>query len=241
MRKRILVVNDDGIQDEGLRKLVEAAVQFGPVWVVAPDHECSGMSQKISIHEKLVLTPHDFPVPVEGAWSLSGTPADCVQVALNGLLPVKPDFVFSGMNNGYNVGLDIAYSGTVGAAMEALMNGIPAIAFSKGYNGSFETAEAYLPLLMEDLMQTPLPPNEIWNVNFPGLPLEECRGILIDRIVAPIHPVRVWFEREDIGNGSFSLSVKGNHTLAEEAPENSDVRAVLNGYVSVGTLRCNVL
>ena len=79
--------------------------------------------------EKLVLTPHDFPVPVEGAWSLSGTPADCVQVALDGLLPVKPDFVFSGMNNGYNTGMDIAYSGTVGAAMEALMNGIPAIAF----------------------------------------------------------------------------------------------------------------
>ena len=241
MMKHILVVNDDGIQDKGLRKLVEAAVQFGSVWVVAPDHECSGMSQKISIMENLVLTPFDFPVPTEGAWALSGTPADCVQVALNGLLPVKPDFVFSGMNNGYNTGMNIAYSGTIGAAMEALMSGIPAIAFSKGHNGSFETAEAYLPLLMEDLMQTPLPPNEIWNVNIPGLPLEECKGVLIDRIVAPVHPFRVRFEKEDLGNSSFSLSVKGDYAPAEEAPENSDVRAVLNGYVSVGTVKCNVL
>ena len=241
MNKRILAINDDGIQDVGLRKLVEAASRFGPVWVVAPDHECSGMSQRISILENLVLKPCDFPVPVEGAWSLSGTPADCVQVALNGLLPVKPDFVISGMNNGHNTGMNIAYSGTIGAAMEALMHGIPAIAFSNGYNGSFETAEAYLPLLLEDLMQTPLPPNEIWNVNFPGIPLEDCRGIQIDRIVAPIHPFRVCFEREDLGNGSFSLRVGGSHISAEEAPENSDVEAVLNGYVSVGRVRCNVL
>ena len=90
-------------------------------------------------------------------------------------------------------------------------------------------------------MQTPLPPNEIWNVNFPALPLEECRGILIDRIVAPIHPVRVRFEKEDIGNGSFSLSVEVNRVPAEEMPENSDVRVVLSGYVSVGTVRCHVL
>ena len=90
-------------------------------------------------------------------------------------------------------------------------------------------------------MQTPLPPNEIWNVNFPALPLEECKGILIDRMVAPIHPVRVRFEREDIGNGSFCLSVEKRHVPGEEMPENSDVRAVLSGYVSVGTVRCNVL
>ncbi len=241
MGKHILIVNDDGIQAEGLIILAKAASCFGTVWVVAPDSQCSAMSQKISVFDKIVVTPYDFPAPVESAWSVKGTPADCVKVALNGLLPERPDIMISGINNGYNTGFDIAYSGTVGAAMEALMQGIPAIAFSNGYNGSFEITEAYLPPLLEDLMFTPLPPNEIWNVNFPGIPLEACCGILIDRKIAPMQLYRDQFEREDLENGSFSLHNHGAYSSAEDAPDGSDVKAVLSGYVSVGKIRCSVL
>ena len=125
---RILIVNDDGIRSPGLISLAKMAVQLGEVWVVAPDNQCSAMSQRISvfgsIHVREVL---DFPVEHVQAWSISGSPADCVKVALSYVMKEKPDVVFSGINNGYNVGVDILYSGTVGAAVEALVNGIPAI------------------------------------------------------------------------------------------------------------------
>ena len=241
MKRRILIINDDGIQAEGLKKLAEAAARYGRVWVIAPDSQCSAMSQKISVFDKIHIMPHTFPTPVEAAWSISGTPADCVKVALNSLLPERPDFVFSGINNGFNTGFDIAYSGTVGAAMEALMQGIPAIAFSNAYNGSFETAEAYLAPLIEDLMFARLSPNEIWNVNFPGIPLEDCQGILTDRKIAPMQLYQDLFEREESDNGAFSLHNHGIYAAAEDAPEGSDVKAVLTGYVSVGKIRCSVL
>ena len=125
MVKRILIVNDDGIEAEGLRKLAEAAVRVGQVWLAAPSNQCSAMSQKISVFDRISVVPHEYPVPVEAAWSVVGTPVDCVKVALNSLLPIVPDLVISGINNGFNTGFDIAYSGTVGAAMEALMQGIP--------------------------------------------------------------------------------------------------------------------
>ncbi|MER2235656.1 MAG: 5'/3'-nucleotidase SurE [Candidatus Limivicinus sp.] len=239
--KRILIVNDDGIQAEGLIKLAKAAVRCGLVWVVAPERQCSAMSQRISVFDKIVIRPHIFPVPVEAAWSVNGTPADCVKAALSSLLPVRPDLVLSGVNNGYNTGFDIAYSGTIGAAMEARMQGVPAIAFSNGINGSFETADAYLPPLLEDLIHSPLPPNEIWNVNFPGIALDECQGILTERTIAPVQLYRDAFTREEHENGTFSLHNHGEIVLPEEAPEGSDVRAVLSGYVSVGTIRCSVL
>ena len=239
--KRILIVNDDGIQAQGLVRLAEAAARFGQIWVVAPDRQCSAMSQKISVFDKIVITPFAFPVPTEGAWSVGGTPADCVKAALNGLLPLRPDLVLTGVNNGYNTGFDIAYSGTVGAAMEARMQGIPAIALSNGYNGSFETAAAYMPALLEELTGGPPLPNGIWNVNFPGIPLAECRGVLRERAIAPMQLYRDAFAREDYENGAFSLHNLGAPVSAEDAPEGSDVRAVLSGYVSVGTIRCTVM
>ena len=241
MRKNILIVNDDGIASEGLRRLAETAVRFGRVWIVAPLHQCSGMSQKISIFDKMTVTPCAFPVPVEAAWTVDGTPADCVKAAVNFLLKEKPDFVFSGINDGYNTGFDVAYSGTVGAAMEALMKGIPAIAFSNALHGCFETIDAYLSLLMEDLMSAPLPPNEMWNVNFPGVPLEECQGILTDCEVAPVQMYLDIYHREELENGAFTRQNASRHISADAAPEGSDIRAVLSGYISIGTLRCPVL
>ena len=127
---KILIANDDGIRSEGIAKLARAAASFGTVWVAAPEHQCSGMSVRLTISEKsqMAVYRYDFPVPVEAAWSVDGTPADCVKVALNALLPFRPDIVLSGINDGLNAGLDVAYSGTIGAATEAAMHGVPAIA-----------------------------------------------------------------------------------------------------------------
>ena len=118
---KILIANDDGIRSEGIAKLARAAASFGTVWVAAPEHQCSGMSVRLTISEKsqMAVYRYDFPVPVEAAWSVDGTPADCVKVALNALLPFRPDIVLSGINDGLNAGLDVAYSGTIGAATEA--------------------------------------------------------------------------------------------------------------------------
>ena len=241
MYKKIMLVNDDGIHAEGLEKLAEAAARFGKVWVVAPNSQCSAMSMRLSVFDKITVTPYGFPATVEGAWVLDGTPVDCVKIALKVLLPEKPDVVICGINNGFNTGFDIAYSGTVGAAMEARMQGIPAIAFSNAYNGSFETAEAYLPLLIEDLIFARPEENEIWNVNFPGVSLDECAGIQTDCSIAPMQLYRDLFQREELDGESFRLHNRGEFAKMEEAPEGSDIHGVLNGYVTVGRIPCQVL
>ena len=141
---KILVVNDDSIHAPGLALLAEKAMALGEVWVVAPAHQCSAMSQRLSIHAALRVEKVDFPVPVRGAYQVDGTPVDCVKTALQYILPERPDFVFSGINAGYNVGFDIAYSGTLGAAFEAVMNGIRAIAFSSTMGKPLDVAREYL-------------------------------------------------------------------------------------------------
>ena len=132
----ILITNDDGINAQGIAVLARAAAEFGQVTLVAPARQCSAMSHRITLGRPLRLEQVDFPVPQVEAYSLDGTPADCVKAALDAILTERPDVVLSGINHGYNVGFDVAYSGTVGAAMEALMNGISAIALSQNDVGS---------------------------------------------------------------------------------------------------------
>ena len=141
------------------------------------------MSVRLTISEtsEMAVYRYDFPAPVEAAWSVDGTPADCVKVALRALLPFTPDVVLSGINDGMNAGLDVAYSGTVGAATEAALHGIPAIAVSMRNDKSFEVTDHYLPAVLEELLDQPSARGELWNVNFPTCPLSDCRGILRDR------------------------------------------------------------
>ena len=118
---KILVVNDDSIHAPGIVLLAKAAMELGEVTVVAPANQCSAMSQRITIRGDMrVDKVQDFPVPVKAAYKVDGTPADCLKIAMQYLLEEKPDYVFSGINDGYNAGFDIAYSGTLGAAFEAV-------------------------------------------------------------------------------------------------------------------------
>ncbi len=231
----ILIANDDGIRAPGIERLARAALPFGTVWVAAPESQCSGMSQKITIHDGLRAEPYAFPAAVAGAWSVFGTPADCVSLARRALLPCRPDVVFSGINNGYNAGFDVAYSGTVGAALEAVMGGIPAIAFSMEENGDTGALDHYLPLLIGRLLADLPEPGAFWNVNFPGLPLKDCAGVLYDRVPAKMSFYESVFTPDPDDPARF---VMANDTSAlQKSPDGTDIHAVAHGFVSVGKIR----
>ena len=240
-RPNILIVNDDGIESPGLRVLAEAAAQIGEVWVVAPEQQCSGMSQKISIFEEMPIRRRELPVPVRAAWSLGGTPADCVKAAVNHLLPVKADYLFSGINLGYNAGYDVAYSGTIGAAMEGLMKGIPAFAFSKNFSEDFALVERELPGIIRELLQKPREAKALWNVNFPACAPGELKGILWDRRLAPMQLYLDDYRFLEQPDGTLRMKNRSSPAPAELAEEGTDIHAVLNGYISIGLVRSMVL
>ena len=238
---RILVVNDDGIAAPGLAALAHVAAELGEVWVVAPSEQCSGMSQKLSLFNEMPLRAAPFPIPVQAAWSLGGTPADCVKVALDHLLDFKPDYIFSGVNDGWNAGYDIAYSGTIGACYEAVMNGVPAIAFSTRGRSELELAEQYMPRLARELIARGQGPGEIWNVNFPGGSVSELRGVLYGRAIAPMQLYNGVFTARDHPEGHRMLSQRGVPIGPGIAPAGSDIAAVLDGYISVGKIMSPVM
>jgi 5'-nucleotidase len=236
---RILVVNDDGIEAEGIRRLAKLASRLGEVWVVAPAEQCSAMSQRITVRGDLPVKPVSFPVEDVKAYSVGGTPADCVKVAIMHVMPERPDIVFSGINCGYNAGIDLLYSGTVGAAMEALTQGIPAIAFSSEMNGIYDVVEEYLLPLTQELLREPIAANEIWNLNFPGCRVSECRGVLRDRIPAQTEFYRDHYIKTEQPGGAFTLTAAG--IPITNGAEGTDIRAVLEGYISIGKVQNTVV
>ena len=238
---RILVVNDDGIRSPGIAALARVAAQLGEVWVVAPDSQCSGMSQKLTLFDEMPLRVSEFPVPVAGAWSLGGTPADCVKIALDHLPDLRPDYVFSGVNDGWNAGFDVVYSGTIGACYEAVMNGIPAIAFSAKGGGDLSIAERWMPELAQELLARGQAPGEIWNVNYPGGTLADVRGVLRDRFIAPMQLYNGVFSARRHPEGHDLVRQKGVPIERGVAPEGSDIAAVLEGYISVGKIKSPVM
>ena len=229
---KILVTNDDGIEAEGIRRLARMACELGEVYVISPKTQCSGMSQKLTIDGPMRVEERAFPVPVKAAWCVDGTPCDCVKLGLFSLLGFKPDYVFSGINDGCNVGFDIAYSGTMGAALEAVMQGVPAIAFSKHEGGSFDVCEARLLALAEECILSGQGRGEVWNLNFPSCPLEELRGVKYGTTPAPtpLYNDRYVFD----GSGYFPQFTM---ISPADAPDGSDAHAVLSGFISVGKIK----
>ena len=235
---RILVTNDDGIASEGLKTLASVLVKKGHnVIVVAPDGNRSAFSHSLSIHKNLVFTTLGNKNGYD-EYTLDGTPADCVKVALRALLPFTPDVVLSGINDGMNAGLDVAYSGTVGAATEAALHGIPAIAVSMRNDKSFEVTDHYLPAVLEELLDQPSARGELWNVNFPTCPLSDCRGILRDRFPEKRSYYENYYHCVREENGVQYLSPKATVLRPDEVTDGSDIQAVLNGFVSIGKVRC---
>ena len=233
----ILVINDDGIRAPGLLPLVRAAKEFGEVRVVAPLHQCSGMSMKLTIHSPMEVAPvPDFPVEGVHAFSIDGTPADCIKAAMWHCMPGKPDLVLSGINWGYNAGFDIAYSGTCGGAFIARMYDIPAMAFSTRDGGDYSVAEAWLVPMIRDLLSRPLADGDVWNVNFPDCPLSELQGVLYDRPVARIQMYRDNYLIRALPNGNMELEEHGILISREECPPGTDIEAIMDNYISVSAI-----
>ena len=234
--KRILITNDDGITSGGLIRLAEAARQFGEVWVVAPESQRSAASHSITLHSPIDVFPADFPVEGVHAFSCSGMPADCVRVGSLSIMPEKPDVVLSGINYGYNAASDIQYSATAGAAFEAVFQGIPAIALSEQARPCHEVADAWLGRILERLLPERPGADLILNVNFPGCPLAECRGILENRTVSAGMFYRDHYkEIEKLPGGGVRLMVEGDYN--EDCEEGTDFRALVENYISIGLVR----
>lgn len=230
----ILITNDDGIDSDGLRRLCEAAVKLGKVWVVAPDGQRSATSHKITLRESIDIFPVDYPVPGVEAWKSTGTPADCVRFGIRNIIK-QPDLVLSGINFGYNCGSDTQYSATVGAAMEGAASGIFSIAVSEDTGTCHEVTDRYLDEMLREILKKPFVLNRIWNLNFPGCQLSEMKGILWDRKVAENAFYQDYYNEEPLPNGGRRLTVAGvYHTEAEEG---TDFRAIVDGYISIGTVQ----
>ena len=228
----ILITNDDGINAPGIRKLVQIARRFGEVTVIAPDGQRSAASHQSTFGKPLILKENDFGIEGVKAYSLSGTPADCVRVGVIKIMDPKPDVVLSGINNGFNMASDIQYSGTVGAALEAAFYGIQAIAVSIGNLDYMELADLYLPGLLEEYIHKPLGKDQVWNINFPECTPSECKGILHDLKVSKDD-----FYNDDItavkqDDGSFILTEVAGRNW--NATEGTDLHAIINNYIAVG-------
>lgn len=235
---KILIVNDDSITAPGIEKLAKAASCLGEVWVVAPEAQCSALSQKLTLREHLTVRKiEDFPAKAAGAYAVGGTPVDCVKVALAYILKKKPDYVFSGINNGYNAGFDIAYSGTLGAAFEGARSGIPSLAFSTAGDAHLDAVEPYLLPVIRELLEEKIEPGMIWNVNFPALKNRPLAGILRDRPVAPVSMYQETYIESIQPDGTVRLNCQGIPTPDSMVPAGTDVEAVRRGYISIGKVR----
>ena len=179
---RVLVSNDDGVDAPGIRILAEGLRAAGhEVLVVAPDRDRSGASNSLTLDAPVRVLQRD-----EHTWCVYGTPTDCVHVAITGMLALEPDMVVSGINNTANLGDDVIYSGTVAAAMEGRILGLPAVAMSlatRDHRGEhYETAARAAVEIIARLQKDPLPADTILNVNVPDIPWSEVRGFEVSRL-----------------------------------------------------------
>jgi 5'-nucleotidase len=229
----ILVTNDDGITAPGIRALVEVVRTIGEVVIIAPDKPQSGMGHAITINSTLRISKsRDYDVLDE--YSCTGTPVDCVKIAVNKILKRKPDLVVSGINHGSNMSINIIYSGTMSAAVEGAIEGIPSIGFSlcdESINADFTGSKVVVEKLVKNVLQHGLPPQTCLNVNIPPLKLEELKGIKVCR-QARSNWIEELDERFDPGGRPYYW-LTGRFVNYEEGNRETDLWAVENNYVSV--------
>jgi len=230
--KKILITNDDGITADGIVRLARAATKLGEVYVIAPETQRSAMAHCITLREHIDVWKHDFPVEGVHAYATTGTPADCVRFGILNIVREDPYAVISGINYGFNSGSDIQYSATVGAALEAACVGVHALAVSEGINGCHEVTDAYLDQILAEYIERPLEFNQIWNINFPQCKLSDYKGILENRVVSRNAFYTDSYSEEILPNGIIRMRVDGQYH--ENAPEGTDFRAIVDGYISVG-------
>jgi 5'-nucleotidase len=232
----ILISNDDGFQAPGIVALFEALKDLGRVEVVAPEHNNSAKSNALTLHSPLYV--HQAG---NGFRYVNGTPADCVHIALTGLLDYKPDLVVSGINNGANMGDDTIYSGTVGAAMEGYLFGVPAIAFSQVDKGwaHIEAAAAKARELVQQLVAQQQLGGEPWllNVNIPNQPFENIKPLRVTRLGRRHSAERVITQTSPRGDTMYWIGSAG---AAKDDSDGTDFHATFEGHLSVTPLQVDL-
>jgi len=238
---RILLSNDDGILAPGLAALREAVEGLGDITVVAPETPQSATGHGITLKNPLTVQRVQVAgaVQFEGT-SVDGSPADCVRLAIRRLMPHKPELVLAGINAGANVGINVFYSGTVAAAAEAVMLGVPAVAFSAAIGAKevdFARAGRLCRWLLERLLACGLAEGELINVNIPPLDGGPLRGVrVVAQSTAGVEDVYHPHRHED-GKEAYRL---GEEYAFVEHPPESDVEALANGYVTVTPLHVDM-
>jgi 5'-nucleotidase len=223
-----LISNDDGIEARGIQVLSQRMSELGKVTIVAPDQDRSGASNSLTLDSPVRISEID-----ERMFRVTGTPTDCVHIALTGLLDGDPDMVVSGINAGANLGDDVIYSGTVAAAMEGRFLGFPAIAVSLVFNDkprNYETAAEVIALLVQRLRQDPLPADTILNINVPDLPWSEIEGFEVTRLGHRHRAEPTIREVDPRGRPMYWIGPAG---AEQDAGPGTDFDAVRRGYVSV--------
>ncbi len=229
---QILISNDDGIHAPGILALIDVARAFGDITVVAPDSPQSGMGHAISIGNPLRVEEEELPYGLIG-YACSGTPADCVKIATGVIMDSNPDLILSGINHGSNASVSCIYSGTLSAAREGAIQGIPSIGFSHcsfSHQSDLSAAKVIMRKIIYEALERPLQTGEMLNVNIPNLPLGGIKGIKITR-QAKGRWIEEFDERID-PNGRKYYWLTGEFTLQDKA-EDTDERALAEGYVSV--------
>jgi 5'-nucleotidase len=230
-RKLILVCNDDGITAPGIRNLIEVAREFGDVVVVAPDKPQSAMGHAITINATIRVHPMRSDGILE--YACSGTPVDCIKLAVNKILHRKPDLLVSGINHGSNASINVIYSGTMSAAMEGAMEGIPSIGFSlldHSIDADFSAAKHYARIVIDQALNDQMPDGICLNVNIPSVSIEMIQGIKVCR-QARANWEEEFDERKD-PNGKPYYWLTGVFKNFDEGVD-TDIWALENNYVSI--------
>lgn len=231
-RPLILVTNDDGIAAPGIRNLIDAVKDLGDIVVVAPDSPQSGMGHAITIGDPLRLYKADIFGDIP-AWQCSGTPVDCVKLARDKILHRKPDVCVSGINHGSNCAINIIYSGTMSAAMEAAIEGIPSAGFSHldyNYDADFTIAREVARNITQRLLRRQMPPHTLLNVNIPNVKGDSFKGMKLCR-----QAYAKWEEEFDHRvdpRGQDYYWMTGKFKNMDEGTD-TDVQALADGYASI--------
>lgn len=229
-----LVTNDDGIQSPALEQLRRCLSAFGRVTIIAPDRNQSATSQALTLHRPLRIHPVG-----EGAWSVDGTPADCVLAAFHGKLVDRPTFVVSGINHGPNMGEDIFYSGTVAAAIEGSIQGVPALAASLVTRAQTDFAEPARMVadLVRQLLSRGVPDRLLLNVNFPFRPRAEIAGVQVTRLGSRVYEDTLVRKVDPRGQDYYWI---GGEDPVWRPDPGTDFHAVHAGYVSLTPMQLNL-
>ncbi len=231
---RFLLTNDDGYRSLGIAMMARILEDIGRVTIVAPDSEMSAASHSLTLTRALRVNPHD-----KGVYSVDGTPTDCVMLAVNGILKERPDYLISGINHGANLGDDVTYSGTVAAAIEGTLLGIPSLAISYASRdpGFLTGWEEPLTRMMKQITSRKMPEDTLFNINLPAVPASESRSIRVTTLGKRKYQDAVTSSSDDQGQVYYWI---GGQEIEWTGNNSSDFVAIREGCVSLTPLHLDL-